>query len=238
ATRWTGPARTLPAPLPPPPHTPDRRSRLTPGGRARHRARAAAGARRTSPVAPRAPRPDPARAAPRSPVSDRRDKSSPAAPPTAPPPDARRHGHSADPPTAPLPPIARPPPPSGPTESAPGSSLASPASSRCHRPTGARPGLPPSGTAGSFVSARVLLAWVVSSGRSGNPWRDSHSCTAAPPAFQLRLGLTPVSRRSVPPGLQRGATPFESRELDPQGVYRSTHDEEHPPNHPTLSLTL
>ena len=29
---------------------------------------------------------------------------------------------------------------------------------------------------------------------NGDPWRDSHSSTAAPPAFQLDLGLTPAIR--------------------------------------------
>jgi hypothetical protein len=33
-------------------------------------------------------------------------------------------------------------------------------------------------------------AWVVSSGMSGDPWRDSHSSTAAPPEFQLGTRLT------------------------------------------------
>ncbi len=50
---------------------------------------------------------------------------------------------------------------------------------------------PPTGSmTGSSAVSVVLLAWVVSSGTSGDPGRDSHSCTAAPPVLQLGLGLT------------------------------------------------
>src|ERR1019366_6001921 len=189
------------APLPPRPRTRDTRDRPTPGGRGPRPASAAFAAPHRSPAALRGARVDPARAARGSVVSDRRDRSTRLARPSAPPPGADRRGHIATRPTPAPPRAAHPRPPASPRGSALVSSPASPAWSPCHHPT-ASPAAPPpaparSRAAGSSSASVVFFAWVVSSGTSGNPWSDSHSRTAAPPAFQLDLGLT----RFLAPGM-------------------------------------